>query len=798
MQMRYLLTFLCISCFISVFAQENGRLVRIRGTVKDKAGIAVPYASVTLHQQADSSMVDGAVSDETGTFDIGAKPGTYYLKISFLSFEEKFIPSLILTMQDVVLDDIVLNESAKMLDEVTVTGERSQMELQLDKRVFNVGKDLANTGGNAADILNNIPSVSVEADGTVSLRGSENVRILINGKPSGLTMRDPDALRQLQSNLVERVEVITNPSSRYEAQGEVGIINIVLKKNQENGLNGTFTASAGHPDLLGGSYSLNMRRKKFNLFSSYGTDYRSAPGYSKSYQDFKNGFTDRRNTDRISSELSHTVMGGLDYFINDNTSVTGSVMYNSEGGLTKSKLTYSDFLNDELQASSVRTDREVADEKNLEAALAYKKDFEKKGQTLTAELQFIDNDDAETSDYTQASADENIIQRAENISHEQNWFIQADYVHPLSKNGKGEAGIRSTTRIVDNDYALEQQESDGTWTVLPAFNNNMIYTERIHAAYIMAGEKFNRVSLQAGLRGEYSDITTELTETFQVNHRAYFNLFPSVNAGLEITKDKTFQLSYSRRINRPRFRDLIPFSNFTDTRSLFIGNPALNPEYTNAFEAGYLVNWENGSILSSAYYRLRHGVIQRITQSPDSLGRTLIVPVNLAKENAYGLEFNFSLNVKSWWQINSSANFYHAITEGKYQENVLRSDAYSLNTRTTSKITFSKGFDFQAAFNYRAPRITPQGRQLSNYAVDLALAKDIFKGKGTITANVRDLLNTRKNRSITDIEDYYSESESQGRPRQLMFTFTYRLNQAKQKQRNGDRGDGNDEGGEDF
>lgn len=803
--MRNSLIILLSCCFTLSVAQDNGASVMISGSINDEAENPIPFASVALHNQADSALISGAISDEAGKFEIAAKPGTYYIRITFLSFEEKIIPSIIVAGDNVILGNITLRSSAKQLQEVVVVGEKSQMELQLDKRVFNVGKDLANIGGNAADILNNVPSVSVDQDGTVSLRGSENVRILINGKPSGLTMRDPDALRQLQGNLVERVEVITNPSSRYDAQGEVGIINIVLKKNQENGLNGTFTGNLGYPDFLGGSYTLNMRRKKINLFTSYGVDYRSNPGYTRSIQDFKNDTTDLRYTDRSRSELSHTLMGGFDYYIDDSNSITASIMYNKEDGLNKSSLTYTDFVNGITTSQSNRFDRETEDEENIEAAFNYKKEFKTKDHFLSADFQYIDNVDAETSDYTQTDEVNTIIQRGGNISKERNWFLQADYVNPFSKSGKAETGFRSTTRTVKNDYSLEQLTGEGSWEVLPMFNNNMIYTERIHAAYIMAGEKFNKISLQAGLRGEYSDITTELTATNEVNPREYFNLFPSVNAGYELTPNKTLQLSYSRRINRPRFRDLLPFSNFTDTRSFFIGNPNLNPEYTNAFEAGYLINWENGSILSSAYYRYRQGVIQRITQPPDSAGRTLIIPVNLAKENAYGLEFNFSLTIKNWWQINSSANFYRAITEGQYQETFLYSDTYSLHTRTTSKMTITRGFDFQASFFYRAPRITTQGKQLSVYALDLSLAKDVFKGKGTITANVRDVFNSRKWRSITDIDNFYAESESQGRPRQWMLTFTYRLNQNKQRQRNNgqrnnERREGNDEGGggEDF
>lgn len=778
---------LLISLFYSSQSQENGRSHRITGTVSDDQNNPVPYASVALYG-ADSTLVGGSVSDDDGKFVITADAGEYYLEITFLSFEEKKIP--VLLTEPIDLGVITLKSFSRTLREVVVSGERSQMELQLDKRVFNVGKDLANTGGNAADILDNIPSVSVDVDGTVSLRGSENVRILINGKPSGLTMRDPDALRQLQSNLVERVEVITNPSSRYDAEGEVGIINIVLKKEQEKGVNGIFNVTAGYPQFLGGSYSINLRGERLNLFSSYGTDYRSSPGYTSSYQRFHIDTVSTRYSDRSRSELSHNIRGGLDYFLDDKTSLTGSVMYNFGDGLNNSTLTYSDYYNDILSRRTVRTDREMEDEKNLETAFNFSKEFSSKDHTLTADFQYIKSLDGETSDYTETSGNGTVIQRGENISREKNWFLQSDYVHPFSPDGKAEAGFRSTTRTVENDYSLEEQDNEGNWTLFPAFNNNMIYTEKIHAAYVMAGNKFNRLSLQAGVRGEYSDITTELTTTSEINHREYFNLFPSVNLGYELSRNKTLQLSYSKRINRPRFRELLPFSNFSDSRNFFMGNPNLNPEYTHSFETGYLVNWEYGSILSSAYYRYRKGVIQRIIEVDDD-GITRVFPVNLATQNAYGLEFNLSLNMKQWWQLNSSANFYRAITEGRHNEELLYSDAHSFSTRTSSKMTFFKDFNIQASFNYRAPRVNTQGRQRSSYSLDLALAKDIMKGKATVTANVRDILNSRKRRSITEIDDYYEETVSQWRPRQFRVTFTYRLNQKKER-RDRDRDGGDD------
>lgn len=744
-------------------------------------------------------MVGGAVSDEAGRFHIAAKPGSYYVKISFLSFEEKTIAVADLSARGVDLGTIILRSSSRTLKEVVVTGEKSQMELQLDKRVFNVGKDLSNIGGSAADILGNLPSVNVDPDGVVSLRGSENVRILIDGRPSGLTSRDPDALRKLQGNLVERVEIITNPSSRYDAAGEVGIINIIMKKNQQKGVNGAITANAGHPDFYGGSYTLNVRRKNVNLFSNYGVDYRRRPGRGHSFQRFVGTDSSyRQDNDRIGSETSHNLMLGLDYFLAEKSTLTGSFLYNTGDGITRSTTRYRDFKNEELLKTVIRTEREHEDEKNIEGSLNFKREFKRKGEVFTADFKWIKSVDNETTDYTEGrEGDAPKLQYADNLANEVNWLFQTDYIRPFAKEGKLEAGLKTATRVIRNEFGLQEQDSEGNWIVLPTFTNNLVYTERVHAAYLMGSNRFDKLSLQGGVRLEYSDIKTELTETHVVNPQEYVNFFPSASIAYAIRENKTLQFSYSYRISRPEFRDLMPFSDFRDSRVFFVGNPNLRPEYTHSVEAGYLLDWKNGSILSSVYHRHRSNVIQRIVTTPEGNDSTrIIVPINMARENAYGLEFNISLNVQNWWRINSSANLYRAITDGVYEGDRLHSDTYTWTTRTTSRITFLKSLNFQASFNYRAPRITPQGKQRSVYALDLALSRDVFKGKGTVTANVSDLFNTRKRRSVVDTENYFSESVFQGRVRQFMLTFTYRINREKERNEGRERDHDDDGGGE--
>jgi outer membrane receptor protein involved in Fe transport len=769
--------------------QTDGAQFIIQGSITDDQHDPIPFANAALYAASDSSLVTGAASDATGKFEIPVPPGHYYLNVTILSYGGKTIPDIVITNHNLDLGKILLTPDVKLLQEVVVKGERGQMELHLDKRVFNVAQDMSNIGNTAADVLNNIPSVSVDVEGNVSLRGSQNVRILIDGKPSGLVgISSTDALRQLQGDLVERVEVITNPSSRYDAEGEVGIINIVLKKNTAKGLNGSFTTTAGYPSNYGGSFNLNYRKRKVNWFSSYGINYRKSPGRGSSNQQYTSpdtSFTYEQSNRRTRSGTSHTLSGGADYALTDKSTLTGSVLYRRSQGSNESRIEYRDF--DEqgtLTQTVIREQDEKEPERNIEASLSYRKDFEK-DRSLTVDAKWIQSHELEESAYRQGDVDGNNVQlqRASNTENETNGLLQLDYVHPVGKKGKVEAGLKSTRRVIDNDYSLEQWNASSEWTVIPAFNNNLIYTENIHAGYAMASKESDKFSYQAGLRGEFSDITTELTETDGHNNRRYFNLFPSVHVSYALREQKTLQLSYSYRISRPRFRDLIPFSNFTDARVFSTGNPGLNPEYTHAVEAGYLLHWEEGSLLSSAYYRHRLGVIQNIRQVIDSSGITFIVPVNLATENAYGFEFNFSYTLHNWWRLNTSANFYRAITDGTYQEQQLHSDTYTLTGRLTSRMTFFKKIDFQTSVNYRAPRVTTQGKDLAMYTVDLGLSKDIFKGKGTLTASVRDLLNSQKRRNITEYEGYYSRSDFQWRMRQFIVSFTFRINRTKEKQR---------------
>ncbi len=452
-----MITLRTISCILMLFclsalckAQDAVSLL-ISGKVIDDKNQPVPYATAAAYD-ADSTLVAGAVSGEDGRFEIAVDQGEYLVKITFIGYEEKMIHGVVITDSNVDVGSVTIAPAVDVLEEVMVLGEKDQMELQLDKRVFNVSKDLSNLGANAADILGNLPSVSVDPDGTVSLRGSENVTIWINGRPSSLTSRDPDALRKLQGGMIESVEVITNPSSRYDAAGEVGIINIILKKEHRTGFSGTFMANGGYPTLYGGSYSINYRSLKLNLFSSYGVDYRESPGYGKSQQQYSSAdttFAYFQENDRVRSEFSHNFVLGLDYFIDERNSLTGSFTYNPSSGVNNATTNYFDYdADDVLTNTTTRTEREEEDEDNVELSINYKKDFSNKDRKLTIDFQWIKSVDNEKTDYTQTvNADSPLIQRGVNNAKEETFLFQTDYIHPLGEKAKLETGVKLTRRL---------------------------------------------------------------------------------------------------------------------------------------------------------------------------------------------------------------------------------------------------------------------------------------------------------------------------------------------------------------
>ncbi|GAB3515695.1 outer membrane beta-barrel family protein [Emticicia fontis] len=786
------------------FAQNAGKL-KLKGKVIDaQTSAPLSYASVRLFKLPDSSFVTGNITNDTGDFAIDAPAGTYYALLEFIGYKatKTAVFSLTPDTSPYDLGTLKVATSSKTLDEVEVRAEKSSMEMTLDKRVFNVGKDLANAGGTAVDILTNVPSVSVDIDGNVSLRGSSNVRILVDGKPSGLvSIKGGSGLQQLQGSSIERIEIITNPSARYEAEGMSGIINIILKKERKEGFNGSFDVITGLPTNLGLAANVNYRRKNLNFFVNYTASYRNTPGRNSLYQEVYKGdstmITQQNSTSSLKGQ-NNSARAGIDYFFNENNVLTGSYLWRISKGKRFSDIRYRDYLNNLSNPTGItyRTQDETETEPNSEYAITYKRKFERKGHELSADVRYLDNWEDSDQYYNQNTVKPDgsatdipaTLQRSINYETEKQLLFQVDYTQPFGKDGKFELGGRSSSRDMTNDFSLTQRGQDGVWFPIAGFTNDFLYEENINAAYGIVGNKVRKFSYQVGVRAEWTNVTTTLKKTNEVNPRKYNNLFPSVHVTYEFPKQNSMQISYSRRIRRPTYNDLSPFSTFSDSRNFWSGNPDLNPEFTDVYELGHIKYFENGSISSSLYYRFTDGKIVRI-RTLDEAGNSFTRPENLATENSFGYEFTTSLSPYKWWKVDGSFNFFRAITNGANFDASLKSDTYSWFTRLTSRFTFWKNTDFQIRGNYEAPQQTPQGRRKAIAVMDLAVSKDILKNNATLTLNVSDVFNSRIYRSITEGPNFFTEGRGQGRLRQVNLTFNYRLHQAKKKTKEPSEGD---------
>ncbi|MEP2024797.1 TonB-dependent receptor [Reichenbachiella sp.] len=800
--------------FINLYAQPSGRPggsgesnpFKITGQLMDKeSGSPLEYASASLFSVQDSSLVDGAITNEGGVFTITPRPGKYYLRLQFISYKQKFVNNLVLNRENKVIDLGTINmlPDSETLDEVVVAAKRDQMQLELDKRVFNVSENLSNVGANASEIMDNLPSVSVDVEGNISLRGSGNVRILVNGKPSGLVgISDANGLRQLQGNLIERIEVITNPSARYDAEGSPGIINIILKKEREKGFNGSFTTNLGYPANYGFSGSVNYRAGNFNVFGSYGINYRENPGggYSRRIGFGTDTLITHIDNERVRSDVSHTYRLGTDYYINENNILTASGLVKIANEENTTDITYYDWdVNDALLSNTFRKDFEKEDDDNYEYQLSYRRIMEGEGHELTADFQYRSNDETERSSIDSANlltdSDQLMYQRSINVQGDKNIMMQLDYVNPFADGKKIEVGYRGTIRKISSDYLVEQIDDQGNWYPYENFSNRFEYDENVHAAYGIFENKMDKWGYQLGIRLEQTFISTYQRETDISSDKNYLNAFPSAFVSYKFDKMRSIQASYSRRISRPRFWYLNPFSSFSDPRNIRTGNTDLDPEYADSYELGTLYNLETASIYVGGYYRYTTGVIDRIETSEDGYS-TVSTPYNIGTANAYGIETNFSVDPLDWLNINGNANFYRAITKGEYKDIELKRDTYTARFRLNNKVKIGK-VNIQLSGWYRAPEKTTQGKRKSMYAMDLGSNVDVMKGNGTLTFFMKDVFNSRRYRGSTFSTNFIEESEFQWRSRQVGMSFTYRINQKKSRSR-GERGEGEGMDGGDF
>ena len=782
------------------FFNNNLSAQAITATVKGKVVDSLSTkplraVSISFFDIDKKRMIGGTTSTDSGSFSFQISAfGQYYAVIEHTGYTSFKTTEFELSAEypDHDLNVTRLVSAATVLSEVVVQSEKSFMELSLDKRTFTVGKDLANAGGSASDVLSNIPSVSVDGEGNIKLRGSDNVRILIDGKPSGLvSFKGAGGLQQLPASLIDKVEIITNPSARYEAEGNAGIINVILKKDKRQGFNGSLELITGYYANLGAAANLNYRHKKVNFFLNYGIAYRNQPGSGSLYQEVygkDTTFISQQHTSNRIKGLNNNIRGGLDYYFNEKSILTASYLFRRSDATRISDIRYEDYLFTPNNLTSVTTRRQDEEEQepNSEYTINYKKTFEKQDHELTATAKYIDNWESSEQLFTQhyfqpngtPDQSKSVLQQSLNEEFEKQWLFQLDYIKPIGKDGKLETGVRSSFRDMINDFVVSEKNALGEFIPLQGLDNIFAYNENIHAAYGILSNKTKKISYQAGLRAEWTDVKTVLQKTNEVNPRKYVNLFPSAHFTFNLKEDHAIQVSYSRRVRRPFYNDLSPFMTYSDSRNFFSGNPDLNPEFSNVGEVGYLLDFDKGSLFSGVYYRSTKGKIDRIRRVDDQ-GKSVTLPENLLKENAWGIELTGAWAPVKWWKLDMNVNLFHAAIDGSNILATYKASTYTWFARQTSRFSLPHSIEIQLRGNYEAAQKTAQGKRLPVYYMDLSASKDIFKGKGTMNLNVLDVFNSRRNRNISTGPNFFTEGNSQFRRRQINFTLAYRIRQGK-------------------
>jgi len=834
MSMKKLLTAIIFLFTIITYPQRpqgQGRQrpnpITITGIVLDEeTNEPLEYATLVLQSLRNPDRVTGGITDATGKFSVEAFPGKYNVRVEYLSYKNYELEAQTYR-ESTDLGIIKLVIDAEQLEAVEVVGERTTVELRLDKKVYNVGSDLTVKGGSVTDVLDNVPSVTVDVEGNISLRGNESVRILINGKPSALSGLSPEALQQLPAESIEKVEVITNPSARYDAEGTAGILNIILKQSKTAGLNGSFSLNVGNPDSYGGNVSLNLRRNKFNIFTNTSYRYRKGPGNALFEQENFNadGSTgsfqnEVRNFDRLRKGFNTNV--GFEFFIDSTSSITNSFVYRNSNGGNKTNIDFENFdanRNPTIQRN--RFTNEVEDEENVQYSMNYQKKFNDDGHELKIDYQYSTGDELEDSIINEIVLNDNSnLPTEQTISDEsqKNQLLQMDYVLPFGEDNKSqfEFGYRGTFNDFNTDFDFGILE-DGILDSNPNFSNELNYKEYVNALYTQLGSKFGKFNLLGGLRVEISDIGIELVDTNEVTNKDYTNWFPSIFLGYEFSEKEQLTISYSRRLRRPRSRFINPFPSRSSNTNLFQGNPNLDPTYTDAYDFGYLKRWDKISINTSIYFNRSTGVFQFITQetgdfvtieNPDDSDNPVVVPVqartpiNLATDSRYGGELTTTYTPKRGWRLTWNINVFQQNLRGDYTytnfvDEVITqnfdADNFTWFSRLSAKIPLPGKIDFQANAFYRGPSKNAQSKRKGILSTNLAFSKDLIKDKATLSLNVSDLFNSRKRRSETRTERVFTYSEFQWRQRQINLSFLYRFNQKKsQRQGRGQRGGGDD------
>lgn len=768
---------------------------KITGRVIDETtrhGVA--YASISLHSEKDSSIVGGTITDNGGYFEMSNLAyGKYYAWVTFIGYEKVKIPEIHISpkQKEVILGNISIKESSLVLNEVEISTDKRHIEYKVDKKVINVTQDIIAAGGTAVDVLENTPSVQVDVDGNLTLRGSGSYTVLIDGKPSVLS--GSDALKQISASTIEKIEIITNPSAKYDPDGIGGIINIILKKSITEGFNGIINAGVGMFKNYSTDGTFNLRTGKVNLFAGYDLNKRGGPGkwINEREADFDTVtiFTNA-DADRSRNFGGYSIKTGLDWEINKVNFMTFSADYGQRNFGFTGNSRYHEYtqpviydyyyLRDNLSSNTHNT---------FNTNLYYQHKFLQPNHDFSASVNYSlfsgDNYELNTNQFSDSLWNGIAAKTEDRATSEVNGNtlrFKADYVRPFSSDIKIETGVQA--RMFDGNSVYKYENKDtlsGNWFENTERRNDVEFFNNIFSAYATFSDKMFGFEYMAGIRAEYND--RKIVQHILNREYPYEKLdfFPSFHISKQLVHDQQILASYSRKTERPDEMSLDPFPRYMDKNTIRIGNPALRPEFVNSFELAYQKRFNGTFFSAEAYYRETYDKISRTHYLTDS-NVMVMIPQNINRDYAAGLELMGTFDIKKFITINASTNLYQYHLEGNIEEQDVVKDNFTWNARLTASFRFPWGMRVQLMTSYRAKDVTINGTQLANLNSSIGIRQDFFKRKLSAAIQIRDFLGNSRFGFTSQGQNYTIYTRFDRAWPVVSGTLTYTFNNYKRRQ----------------
>jgi outer membrane receptor protein involved in Fe transport len=751
--------FLILMLAVDALVAQQGTIEIYGKVVERNSRQPLEFATIKLLEDQTNLLINGTTTLYNGLFSLKTEATNFSIEISFIGFMPTIIKEIVIRNGKADLGTIALSEDIETLGEVVVQGEKSQTIFKLDKRVFNVGQDLSSTGASVLEVLNNVPSVTVSIEGQIRLRGSAGVQILINGKPSVLASEKGNALGTLTADMIEQIEVITNPSAKHDAEGTAGIINIVLKKEEKRGLNGSVTLNAGSPNNHSLGVSINNRMDKFNLFSQLGAGHRTFPEkYRMTNRDLLNGSGINSKGESDKNETFFNIILGTDYHINRWNVLTLAGHFGYELEKEFSNTNFSLFnAQSELDSQWNRDETTEATNPKWQYELQYKKQFsdqEEHKLLFSAIGSYFGKEQSSVFDNTPIYNAETLTEQQKTYTDffEGKYTFKLDYTRPVNEKVTLETGAQYLVTDVTNDFSVSNQIGN-SWVTDPDMTNVFEYDQKVLGIYGTGAFEGDKYGVKIGLRMENTDLNTLLINTEHANHQLYTNLFPTVHSSYKLMDNFSLQAGYSRRISRPGLWNLNPFTNIRNNFNIRTGNPLLQPEFTDSYEVNGIFDHGPFSISAAVYYRYTTDVVENVSTFQNNVSLTR--PENVGTNRATGLELNTKFNPINWWSLNGDFNYNYYNREGTFESDSFDFNSDQWSSRMTSKFKLPAGIDFELTGNYRSSYQTFQRDMSDNLFFDLGMRKKIMNGKTIFNLSVRDVFASRIFESETHQTSFY-------------------------------------------